>query len=43
MDVSTDNHSYEKILIFGGITNYRDSNVSGLTNQLFSVEIKQIM
>lgn len=40
MCVMTDNESYEKILIFGGINNQRDALNPALNNQLFVVEIK---
>ena len=43
MAVASDNATYEKIMIFGGITNYTNPEVSNLTNQLFCVEIRQIM
>lgn len=43
MCVMTDNETYEKILIFGGINNQRDKFNPALNNQLFVVEIKQIM
>ena len=43
MAVASDNMTYEKILIFGGITNFTNPDCSNLTNQLFQVEIRQIM
>lgn len=43
MAVASDKQTYEKVFIFGGITNYRDPNSSSLTNQLFQLEIKQVM
>lgn len=38
--VISDNESYEKLIIFGGITNQVNPNISNLGNQLFSIEIK---
>ena len=43
MAVASDNLTFEKIIIFGGITNYTNPTLSNLTNQLFCVEIRQIM
>jgi hypothetical protein len=40
MCVMTDNETYEKVLIFGGINNFRDESIPALSNQLSIVEIK---
>ena len=40
MTVMTDGESYEKIIIFGGINNFKDPGVPSLGNQLFIVELK---
>lgn len=43
MEVVTDGENYEKVLIFGGITNHLNKDTSALTNQLYQLEIRQIM
>lgn len=43
MTVMSDGESFEKVIIFGGITNHMNKQGSSLTNQTFIIEIRQIM
>ena len=40
MAVMSDGETFEKIIIFGGITNYLDKNNSTLGNSVFQIELK---
>ena len=45
MTVATDGETYEKLIIFGGINDFSGTrkDTGGLGNQLFMVELRQIM
>lgn len=40
MTVMSDGESFETIIIFGGITNFKNENTSSLDNTVFQIEIK---
>ena len=40
MTVMTDGETFEKIIIFGGISNFKNENNSKLENSVFQVEIR---
>ena len=40
MTVMSDGETYEKIIIFGGISNFASSESTSLCNNVFQIEIK---